>query len=51
MSIGRPEKICPHDKGRWRRDSKRAIVKRLRIEGRRDPENAPRRIGYLGWST
>lgn len=51
MSIGKPEKICPHDRGRWRRDAKRARTKLLRIAARKDAESAPRKTGYYGWST
>ena len=52
MSIGRPEKIGAHERpGKWKREAKRALTKKLRIEAKRDPENAPRRAGHYGWST
>lgn len=52
MSLGKAEKICPHDKpGKWKRDAKRSMTKRLRLEAKRDPESAPKKIGNRGWST
>lgn len=53
MAIGRPEKICPHDKdkhGTWRPFAKWSVHKKMRIQARRDPENAPTKLGHYGWS-
>jgi len=51
MSLGRPEKIVAHDRGRWRRYAKQARNRKLRRLAAQDVENAPTKLGYYGWST
>lgn len=51
MSLGRPEKICPHEKARpWKRFEKRRISRLRRLAERKDPENAPTKGRFLGYS-
>lgn len=53
MALGRPEKICAHDKdkhGTWRWFSKWSAQKKLRILARLDPEGAPTKVGHFGMS-
>lgn len=48
MSLGRPEKISRHWRGT--RYTKRQTSKIRRLAEKRDPENAPTRNRYLGWT-
>lgn len=51
MSLGKPEKLCAHDGGgSWRRFVKRRTSKVRRLAEKRDPENAPVKVGRYGWS-
>jgi hypothetical protein len=53
MGFGTPEKVCrKHHKRPYTYETwlKRATARFLRRQARRDPENAPRKPHYRGWS-
>ncbi len=45
-----PEQLCRWDNARTRRTEKRRASRYDRRKAKQDPENAPRRRAYRGWS-
>lgn len=45
------EKICKGERANYKRYLKRGTARMMRREARRDPENAPRKRVYYGWSS